>query len=58
MEIEDDDDPFFPKAGREGFVILNYCFRCPVKQECKEKGDAIGAEHGVWGGERRTKRAT
>lgn len=58
MDIEDGDDPFFPKAGREGFVILNYCFKCPVKAECKAKGDALKAEFGVWGGERRGKSAT
>jgi hypothetical protein len=58
MEIGDDDDPFFPKAGRESFAILNYCYECPVKVECKAKGDALNAEFGVWGGERRTKNAS
>lgn len=48
-------DPFWPPAGKETFTIVNYCFKCPVRQECGDKGDRIKAESGIWGGKRRSK---
>ena len=35
-----------------------YCLFCVVRAECKNYADETGEEHGVWGGELRTRKDT
>lgn len=49
-----DVDLFFPEKGQSALIneaILNFCFKCPVRRECKQYQKDTGADSGVWGGE-------
>lgn len=51
-----EDPELFHPVGTEGPAVVQaaaaqaVCARCPVREQCLEFGQAIGAKHGVWGG--------
>jgi hypothetical protein len=46
-------DIFFPSKENDTDAVVSYCVRCPVRKECDDKADRIGATHGIWGGRKR-----
>lgn len=53
IRTEDEEyvDGFFPSVGESaGHVILQYCFRCEVTDECLGYAERHGITTGVWGG--------
>lgn len=48
---------FYPPPDDSGTDALEVCARCPARLECDRHADAIGEEHGIWGGRSETDRA-
>ena len=49
-----DPELFFPErnqSDRSNQAIMDYCFTCPVRVECKDYRARTDTKHGVWGGE-------
>lgn len=46
-------DIFFPEQGQSilGNEAIITCFRCPVRQECRDYRDRTGSKFGIWAGE-------
>lgn len=48
-------DGFFPSVGETAEeVILRYCFRCEVSDECLDYANRKGITTGVWGAQQLT----
>lgn len=52
-----DPEPFFGTAVEVASIVA-VCARCPARQPCAAFGAALEAEHGVWGGEDRSRLPT
>lgn len=43
-------DVFFPEKGQSPNPGKVICFTCPVRLQCLEYRDEVGANDGIWGG--------